>query len=104
LLGSCVFSQADIFKHTPKIVLTEGRGPLQVLGLPIPPIVVADRIDQLRQESIKNVITVLHNLLIYLRDSRTACSFECSSILLGALTKELRARCFLPSQPDIPLV
>jgi len=48
-------------------------------------------INQTKEESVNDVITLLHNLLIYLRDTRNICSFECSSILFGALTKEMRA-------------
>ncbi|KAH8742305.1 hypothetical protein F5883DRAFT_671819, partial [Diaporthe sp. PMI_573] len=67
LLVSWVFSQANIFKLISKIALMECRGPLQTLNLPIPATVVG-MIDQKRQESVNNVITLLHNLLTYFRD------------------------------------
>jgi hypothetical protein len=118
LLVSWVFSQPDIFKVITRIALMEGRGPLQTLNLPIPESVVgklkhfysteltniAGMIEQVRQESVNGVITILHDLLTYFRCARTACSFECSSILLGALTKELQARYLLSPQPTLPLL
>jgi hypothetical protein len=119
LLVSWVFSQANIFKLISKIALMECRGPLQTLNLPIPATVVgkafqiqtsyvpfqlsnvAGMIDQKRQESVNNVITLLHNLLTYFRDTRDVCSFECSSILLGALTKGMRALHLFNKPPPI---
>lgn len=61
-------------------------------------------IEQVRQESVDSVITILHDLLTYFRSARTACSFERSSILLGALTKEMQARHLFSPQLTTPLL
>jgi hypothetical protein len=61
-------------------------------------------IEKVRQESVDSVITILQELLTYFRNARTACSFECSSILLGALTKEIQARYIFSAQPTAPLL
>jgi hypothetical protein len=59
-------------------------------------------IDERRQKGIGNVITALRVLLHRMRKGPDSCSFECSSILLGALTKELDARNLLSPRPVPP--
>jgi hypothetical protein len=61
----------------------------------------AENIEQKRQESINRIMTCLHDLLAKLCEGN-GCSFECSSILLGALTKEMHARHLLSPRPAIP--
>jgi hypothetical protein len=48
------------------------------------------------------MITTLHDLLYKLRKGPESCSFECDSILLGALTKELDARNLFFPRPMPP--
>ncbi|ORY59945.1 uncharacterized protein BCR38DRAFT_328295, partial [Pseudomassariella vexata] len=91
LFVSWVFSRADLFKVITGTILMESKGALQTLRLPIPEKLV-DTIDQKRQESVEQILAVLHDLLLYLRDDRSGCTFECSSILLGALTKEMNTK------------
>jgi hypothetical protein len=43
-------------------------------------------------------MTSLDNLLEQLREGRDLCSFECDSILFGALTKEMYVQHLLPRQ------
>ncbi|KAI0165300.1 hypothetical protein GGR52DRAFT_581937 [Hypoxylon sp. FL1284] len=94
LFISWVFSEADIFRAVTKIAVNETDGPLPTLNLPIPEILV-EAIDRKRRESIEHIITGLHNFQSDLRNDRAGCSFECSSILLGALIKETNAKgCF----------
>jgi hypothetical protein len=49
-------------------------------------------IDKRRQDSIEHIITSMHDLLDQMRKKPQMCSFECDSILLGALTKGLDAQ------------
>jgi hypothetical protein len=51
-----------------------------------------EAIESQRREVVGKVIAVLNELLVSLRDGPDRCSFECSSIQLGALTKEMRAK------------
>jgi len=60
-----------------------------------------DALNRRREEAIDQIITLLHALVAYLRDYRTFCSFECSSILLGALMKEMKAKRLLSPRPKI---
>jgi hypothetical protein len=64
----------------------------------------AEMIDEERQESIDRIITSLHDLLGAFLEGRNSCSFECSSILLGALTKEMHARHYLSPRPAMPFL
>ncbi|KAK7972426.1 hypothetical protein PG988_006560 [Apiospora saccharicola] len=82
---SCVFSQGSLFQTLTKVVMEEAR----------------DALDQRRQKSLDGIISGLHDLLSYF-DSRTSCSFECSSILLGALTRQMQRRGFLDPKPTRP--
>jgi hypothetical protein len=59
-------------------------------------------IDKRRQESIEHMITPLHYLLHSLRTGPESCSFECDSIVLGALTKGLEARNLFTTPPVPP--
>ncbi|KAK8029510.1 hypothetical protein PG993_010801 [Apiospora rasikravindrae] len=105
-LVSWVFCEADLFQTVTKTTIMKCEGPLPTLGLPIPNIIVGkqfherlifslitmlEAIDRKRRESIDQIIAGLHDLLVDLRDNRLGCSFECSSILLGALTKQMNS-------------
>lgn len=59
-------------------------------------------IDQQREDSLQRTITALHKLLDELRKGRHSCSFACSSMLLGALSKQLDERKLLSPQPATP--
>ena len=62
-----------------------------------------EAIDRRRQEVVDKIITALQDLLVSFRDGPDDCSFECSSIQLGALTKEMRAKRFEP-RPEPPVL
>lgn len=50
------------------------------------------------------MISALHNLLDDFYEHRKLCSFECNSILLGALTTEMHARALFSPRPAIPFL
>ncbi|KAK8013462.1 hypothetical protein PG991_009055 [Apiospora marii] len=87
---SWVFSQDDLFETVTNVAIGESDGLLPTLGLPIPQHIV-ETIDQQRQDKVDDIISVPHDLVLYL-NNRTRCTFACSSMLIGALTKQMH-RC-----------
>jgi hypothetical protein len=63
-----------------------------------------DSIDRRRQALIHPVIGNLHSLVADLRDGETSCSFECESILLGALMKQMHRESLLWPRPSKPFL
>ncbi|KAI1847290.1 hypothetical protein JX265_013989 [Neoarthrinium moseri] len=96
---SWVFSEADLFEHLTEIALKTMTGTLSTISLPIPGMIV-DAINNERQESIRRILMSLHTILGELRDGQPRCSFECSSILLGALTIGMQRNGFLHAEID----
>ncbi|KAH0551143.1 hypothetical protein GP486_007519 [Trichoglossum hirsutum] len=99
---SWVFRLSKQFTIATNIALQQSRGPIQTLGLPIPAR-VAEIIDQQRQESIDRIVEALHNLFIYF-SHQNMCSPECSSMLLGAFTKEMDSRSLSSPRPKKPFL
>ncbi|KAK4031305.1 hypothetical protein C8A01DRAFT_21456, partial [Parachaetomium inaequale] len=64
---------------------------------------LAEAIDSRRRNVVDKILIALHELIVSFRDGSDECSFECSSIRLGALTKEMRARRLDP-KPGSPLL
>lgn len=63
-----------------------------------------DQVNETRQNSIDQIISVLHQTLEDLKVPDIKCSFECDSILLGSLTKELILRGILEPRPSSPFL
>ncbi|KAK4136029.1 hypothetical protein BT67DRAFT_440163 [Trichocladium antarcticum] len=101
LFVSWIFGDDDVFTAVARTALWQTQEPLPTLGLPIPDTVIAT-IDRKRLELIDGIITGLHELLATFRDGPESCSFECSSMLLGALTKEMRAKGLDPKPGPLP--
>ncbi|WQF87603.1 hypothetical protein CDEST_12617 [Colletotrichum destructivum] len=103
LLVSYVFQQDDIFSQMTKIAVTQSTEPVMTLELPIPSI-VTDLIDRQRQEAVEFILNTLQTLLdVFRKESSVSyCSFECSSMLLGALTKEMDRHKLLDPAPKEP--
>ncbi|OHE94375.1 hypothetical protein CORC01_10303 [Colletotrichum orchidophilum] len=101
LLIAQVFQQDDIFQQMTQIAVLQTTDPVQTLELPVPSFVV-DMIDWRRQDGVEFILTVLHNLLDAFRNETAGCSFECSSILLGALTKEMDKHKLFHPRPTKP--
>lgn len=108
MLISWVFKLSDIFQQTTKIAIHGSTIPtIQDMELPIPKLVL-DEMEHNRYQAIEEVISALHSWLDKFRATSYSCpsgsrhSFACSSMLLGALTKELdRIRCTNP-RPEVP--
>ncbi|KAJ3454817.1 hypothetical protein MRS44_013417 [Fusarium solani] len=90
LLVSWVFSRADTFQSSAGLALKHSERSIMVENLPIPAIIL-DRIDSERQDALSQVFSAVYGLLDSLCD-QSDCSYECSSMLLGSLTKELSKR------------
>ncbi|KAK5993799.1 hypothetical protein PT974_07236 [Cladobotryum mycophilum] len=98
LCVSWVFSEAEIFRLLTKTVVHQSRGPIHSLDLPIPTNVI-DTLEMRRQNLVSGVICSLHILKSQFYKDKGDCSFECSSILLGALIKGMNAACILDQLP-----
>ncbi|KAK1455592.1 hypothetical protein CMEL01_04352 [Colletotrichum melonis] len=118
LLISHVFQQDDIFQKMTEVAVLKSADPVQTMELPIPsslvgkvsafdPLfivaqIVAELVDWRRQDAVGFILEVLHRLLDSFRSETAGCSFECSSILLGALTKEMDKHKLLNPKPAKP--
>ncbi|EHK19696.1 uncharacterized protein TRIVIDRAFT_58336 [Trichoderma virens Gv29-8] len=82
-------------------IIQKSTGPIDALGLPIR----QDVIDALNERREKAILGVLHGFRILktrLRDDETSCSFECSSIYLGALHKATKKMKLTNPRPSPP--
>ncbi|KXH37002.1 hypothetical protein CSIM01_00066 [Colletotrichum simmondsii] len=118
LLISHVFQQDDIFQQMTQVAVLKSAGPVRTMELPIPSSlvgkvsafdslfivaeIVAELVDWRRQDAVEFILEVLHRLLDSFRNETAGCSFECSSILLGALTKEMDKHTLLNPKPAKP--
>ncbi|ELQ37649.1 hypothetical protein OOU_Y34scaffold00588g7 [Pyricularia oryzae Y34] len=91
LLVSWVFGRDEIFRAMIRIAIRESQGPLQTYNLPIPEN-ITDRIDRLRREFIGDIVSSMNDLSLELKHGKAGCSYECSSMLLGALLKEMHTK------------
>ncbi len=117
LCVSWVFEDNDIFKAVTKTAIRESTGPVSALGLPISAVVIgtfyqhvcqptyvnqlylADKINRRREETFARLKTFLEDLQTGFLEGTKGCSFECQSILLGALIKKLVASGLLERGP-----
>ncbi|KAK7994395.1 hypothetical protein PG991_015983 [Apiospora marii] len=98
-----MFSRANAFLAATRSAIMYSTGPIQTLDLPIPQQVV-DTIEQRRQVAVEGIIARLHDLTLYFSEYRTKCSFECASLLLGALTKQLQVHGLFNPSPTKPFI
>ncbi|KAL1860656.1 hypothetical protein VTK73DRAFT_7218 [Phialemonium thermophilum] len=101
LAVALVFSHEEIFQRMGALAFRELRGPLPTLDLPIPEH-MARILDQKREDRIRKILASLHNLLAYLRDGRTVCSYRCATMLLGSLTIQMNLAGILHPRPVAP--
>lgn len=55
-----------------------------------------------RKEAIEKVVNLLHEKHEALLDGKLGCRFECSSIMYGALTKQMKSKALLSPRPSRP--
>ncbi|KAJ4250129.1 hypothetical protein NW762_011939 [Fusarium torreyae] len=88
MLISWVFSQRDVFQKMTRLAVRHSGRLIEAENLPIPAMLL-EKIDKARQNSLVDIFSAIYDLLDRLQEE-SECSYECSSMLLGVLTKELR--------------
>ncbi|KAL6897660.1 hypothetical protein GGI43DRAFT_409566 [Trichoderma evansii] len=88
LFVSWVFSKDAIFEKMTELALKECEKPLDTMCLPLPPLLLSD-IEEKRTLSLYNILSALGELREDLMKGKKGCTFECSSMLLGSLIKEM---------------
>ncbi|KAE8137765.1 hypothetical protein BDV38DRAFT_271073 [Aspergillus pseudotamarii] len=98
---SWIFRQSTEFQKTTFIAISQGSDTITNLGLPIPETVLY-KVNSHRTNAILTIISTLNKLRDDLLNGIHGCSFECSSIMLGALTKHMHANALLSPEPRYP--
>ncbi|KAL2838627.1 hypothetical protein BJY01DRAFT_257973 [Aspergillus pseudoustus] len=97
---SWYFKLQEKFKEATSRAMSWSPGRLSSLGLIPAPVI--DAMNSRREEVIGLAITTLHETREAFLNESQGCSFECSSIMYGALTKELRSNGLLSPRPAAP--
>jgi hypothetical protein len=63
-----------------------------------------ETLERKRQELIDRILSALHELATNLRDDKDGCSFDCRSMLLGALIKQMHSRGLHSPRPIEPFL
>ncbi|KAF5976505.1 hypothetical protein FCOIX_7081 [Fusarium coicis] len=87
LFISWVFSEPIMFEKMTELALRHSQKLVEAEDFPLPAEIL-ERIDIARQSALAETFSALYELLDRLQEEQE-CSFECSSMLLGVLTKEL---------------
>ncbi|KUL89260.1 hypothetical protein ZTR_03716 [Talaromyces verruculosus] len=117
---SWAFQYEKQFKMITSTAMSHSDGEINSLGLPIPDRVIGKldpssfitdqsltnflpaSINRGRQEAIENIFNLLHEKHEALLDGKLGCRFECSSIMYGALTKQMKSTALLAPRPFRP--
>ncbi|KAJ1325989.1 hypothetical protein MN608_09190 [Microdochium nivale] len=89
LLISWAYQDPSLFRTITRTAIIMTKGSFSTLSLPIPQ-KITEAINSRREARIRQILDILDAFQRDLLEDRSGHSFECSSILLGALTKELR--------------
>ncbi|KAI0101463.1 hypothetical protein F4776DRAFT_658217 [Hypoxylon sp. NC0597] len=100
ILVASVLERGALFKKATKVAVLHCRGYLPTLDLPI--VSVADKIEERRQNFLHQIFTHIYGTLELLCDGKAGCRFECSSMLLGALTIQMHKKGILYSRLEPP--
>ncbi|KAJ9217576.1 hypothetical protein DTO166G4_758 [Paecilomyces variotii] len=91
------------FQKASSIAISQSNGWINNCGLPIPDKVL-EKIDSDRQKAINNLFTLLQEKREALLSGSEGCGFECSSIMYGALTKQMQSNGLLSPAPEAPFL
>ncbi|KAL6230203.1 hypothetical protein BDW75DRAFT_234590 [Aspergillus navahoensis] len=89
------------FKKASSAAMSLSDKGIDALGLPIPYNVIRS-MDDCRQGAIAGILLLLHEIREELLSGSRGCGFECSSIMYGALTKQLQQNALLWPRPEAP--
>ncbi|EGR46353.1 uncharacterized protein TRIREDRAFT_66329 [Trichoderma reesei QM6a] len=99
---SCVYPDAPTFQRLTATLIKESKGNIDSLGLPIP-LTVINAMNMQRQTLISKIIVGLGGLVkAECSDNGLGCTFECSSVFIGALTKGMDKMRLSPGQLQLP--
>ncbi|PLN85061.1 hypothetical protein BDW42DRAFT_18673 [Aspergillus taichungensis] len=100
---SWFFQLPSQFKEATSTAMSWGDNWIDNLGLPISDKVIKSMNDR-RQEAITNLVHRLHEKREELLSGSRGCGYECSSIMYGALTKQMQLNALLCPKPEVPFV
>ncbi|OJI99232.1 hypothetical protein ASPVEDRAFT_50748 [Aspergillus versicolor CBS 583.65] len=100
---SWAFQLPTQFKETTSTIMSSSDGGINSFGLPIPAEVI-EAINKQRQENIDRLVGLIHDKHGELLTGFRGCCFECSSIMYGALTREMHKVGLLSPRPAAPFV
>ncbi|KAF4161658.1 hypothetical protein CNMCM8927_004890 [Aspergillus lentulus] len=99
---SWFFQLPTQFKEATSTAMSQSNGRIHNgLGLPIPDKVM-EVMNERRQVGINNLIQFIHDTREALLNGIRGCGFECSSIMYGALSKEMHSNDLLSPRPAAP--
>ncbi|KAI2463167.1 hypothetical protein F4781DRAFT_440832 [Annulohypoxylon bovei var. microspora] len=101
ILITSIFKRESLFSMATNIALNNGTRHLPTLNLPILT-KAAEKVNQRREEYLTKIFDYLYGLRILSSDDSIGCSFECSSMLLGALIVQMNQHGLLDSKPESP--
>ncbi|OTA83037.1 hypothetical protein M434DRAFT_400814 [Hypoxylon sp. CO27-5] len=100
ILVAYVFEKETLFKEATKVAVPQCRRYLPTLDLPI--VAVADKIEVKRLGILHQIFTHIYGILELLRGGEVGCRFECSAMMLGALTMKMHAEGILDPRQEPP--
>ncbi|CEI41710.1 unnamed protein product [Fusarium venenatum] len=89
LFVSWVFSQPEMFQTMAQLALRHSGKEIEAGDIPIPSSILG-QINIARLNYLDKISTATYDLLDRLQGEELECSYECSAMLLGVLTKELK--------------
>ncbi|CZS73701.1 unnamed protein product [Fusarium graminearum] len=89
LFISWIFSQPEMFQAMTQLALRYSGKIIEAGDIPIPSNIL-DQINEARLNYLDTMSTATYDLLDRLQGEEVECSYECSAMLLGVLTKELK--------------
>ncbi|KAL4957434.1 hypothetical protein BDW69DRAFT_201007 [Aspergillus filifer] len=97
------FQLPEEFEKSTLIAMSHCHNAIASLGLPIPNNVM-DLLNDRRQSLIDTLISKLHEAREAFFSRKKGCGFECSSIMLGALSMHLESNGLLAPRPTAPFL
>ncbi|KAF7136974.1 hypothetical protein CNMCM5793_006678 [Aspergillus hiratsukae] len=100
---SWFFELPRYFQDITSTAMSRSYGWINNLDLPIPDRVL-ESMNSHRQQAIDNIFLLLHNQHEAFLSGSRGCGFECSSMMYGALTKQMQSNSLLSPGPVAPFL